>query len=147
MSSYKKYSDLGDGTSKPRENSAPTQDMDHNDPVIYIEDENHKRFLVANARVVVVDVYGDWCMPCMQIAPRFAKLANDYKKFGFIFAKEDVDKKISQNVRGVPNFQYFVNGNLFGMTSGADMAEVTSKLEEIKSVVMSGVAPTPPPKK
>ena len=133
MSSYKKYSDLISTEEAARKERVTEHFQDENDPVIYIENEEHKKQLVMNTRVVIVDVYGDWCMPCKQIAPRFANLAREYKKYGFVFAKEDVDKKISQNVRGVPNFQYFVNGRVYAMTSGADIAEVTSKLEEIKN--------------
>ena len=53
------------------------------------------------------------------------------KQYGFIFAKEDVDKKISQNVRGVPSFQYFYNGEMVDTSTGADINDVKEKVEKL----------------
>ena len=138
MSNYKKYSELGDtgSTSSKKSNSQSSND---NNLVINIESEEHKKKLVLNNKIVIVDVYGDWCQPCKAIAPRIANLAEKYQPQGFIFAKEDVDKKISQNVRGVPTLQYFFNGKMVNTTTGADFTEIKEKVENLLEMKMKGL--------
>jgi thioredoxin 1 len=126
--SYKKYSDLVEDETK-----------DDNSGIPDIVDADQKKNLVRTNKVVVVDIYGDWCQPCKQIAPRFKLLSEEYKQYGFVFAKENVEKNISQNIRGVPNFQYFYNGRMIGDTTGGDMQAVKAKLEEMKAMVSKGI--------
>lgn len=125
--SYKKYSDLIEEETKD------------DGSIVEIVDTDQKKNLVKNNKVMIVDVYGDWCQPCKQIAPRFKILSDEYKKFGFVFAKENVDKNISQNIKGVPNFQYFYNGRMIGDTTGGDMQAVKTKLEEMKTMWAKGI--------
>ena len=129
MSNYKKYSEL------PESNSNNIK----SDLIIDIESEEHKKKIVMNNKVVIIDIYGDWCQPCKAIAPRFANLSEKYKQHGFIFAKENVDKKISQNIRGVPAFQYFYNGKMLHSTTGADFADITEKVEGLLALKIKGV--------
>lgn len=127
MSSYKKYSDLPESSNTTSSGSnGPRPDL-----LIPIESTEHKKNLVLNNKVVVVDVYGDWCAPCKSITPRFSELSKKYSEYGFIFAKEDVDKKISQNIRGVPAFQYFYNGEMVDTSTGADINDVKEKVEKL----------------
>jgi thioredoxin 1 len=118
-SNYKKYADLVEAD-KPKYPE-----------LLDLESTEQKKDLVSKFPGVVVDVYGDFCMPCKSIAPRFAKLAEEYKQYGFVFAKENVEKKISQNIKGVPTFQYFYNGAYIDSTVGADMTEVKNKIDEM----------------
>ena len=125
MSNYKKYSDLADTSSN----------VIKNDKVINIESTDHKKSLVFNNKVVIVDIYADWCQPCKSIAPRFSNMANEYEKYGFVFLKEDVEKKISQNIRGVPSFQFFYNGQMVDTSTGADMTEVKTKVDNLVGIL------------
>ena len=125
MSSYKKYSDI-------IKESDP--DEKTNSSVVEIKDAQQKLDLINNNKVVVVDIYGDTCNPCKVIAPTFARLADEYKKYGFAFAKENVTLGINEGIRGVPTFQYFYNGQLLPPnTVGADIPEVKSRLEQIRN--------------
>ena len=134
MSQYKKYSDL-----------AETKTDNADDIIIDIKSSEQKLKLITgegfngHKKVAIVDVYADWCMPCKSIAPRFASLAKEYSKYGFIFAKENSDSKISTEVRGVPTFQYFYDGKLVGSTVGADMADVKLNLDKLKSTMESNI--------
>lgn len=125
--SYKKFSDL------------VVEEAKDDGSITEIVDVEQKKNLVRNNKVVVIDVYGDWCQPCKQIAPRFKSLSDEYKSLGFVFAKENVDKNISQNIKGVPNFQYFYNSRMIGDTTGGDMKAVKDKLEEMKAMVSKGI--------
>jgi len=127
MSSYKKYSELPESSNTTSSGSNGSR----NDLLIPIESTDHKKSLVLNNKVVIVDVYGDWCAPCKAITPRFSELSKVYAQYGFIFAKEDVDKKITQNIRGVPSFQYFYNGEMVDTSTGADINDVKEKIEKL----------------
>ena len=125
--SYKKYSDLPDNG----------QNLTNNSSIIEIENIQTKVDLLSKNKVVIVDIYADWCMPCKAVAPRFANLSEEYKPFGFVFAKENVDKQITQGIRGVPNFHFYYNGNLIHSIMSADINAVKEKLEELKQMVQN----------
>lgn len=117
MSLYAKYSSLGE-----KENVNVPE-------VISITSKEHKQQLCKNNRIVVVDVYGNWCGPCKQIAPRYAEMAQQYNRPGFcLLVNEDVDQEFSDGVRGVPAFQFFVNGQFVETITGADIKRVEAKL-------------------
>jgi len=119
MSSYAKYSSLGE-QENPNFNASA---------VISIKSKEHKQQLCQNNRIVVVDVYGEWCGPCKQIAPRYAEMAQKYNNPGFcLLVNEDVDKDFSDGIRGVPAFQFFVNGQFVETITGADIKGVETKL-------------------
>lgn len=146
MSSYKKYSDLGENkdmsalTNTANNTLYSTQKSNgenvspHSgggDKVLEIEDHDHKLKLITDNLVVVVDIYGDWCGPCKAITSRYSQLAENYSRPGVVFAREDVDKKISTRITGIPAFQYFVNGKMYTTTTGADMVAVKETVDDI----------------
>ena len=132
MSNYKKYGDIINET-KPAQPSVGT-DGKKTDNVVDLEDQEQLKNLVMNNRVVVVDIYGDFCQPCKAIAPRFSQLSNIYKENGFVFVKEDCNKKITPGIRGVPTFYFYVNGVLQrdDVIIGADIQAVQKTLEKYK---------------
>lgn len=132
MSNYKKYGDIINET-KPAQPSVGT-DGQKTDNVVDLEDQEQLKNLVMNNRVVVVDIYGDFCQPCKAIAPRFSQLSNIYKENGFVFVKEDCNKKITPGIRGVPTFYFYVNGVLQrdDIIIGADIQAVQKTLDKYK---------------
>lgn len=48
--------------------------------------------------------------------------------------KEDVDKRLSDGVRGVPTFQFYHRGNLVDKIIGADMPAVKEKLNQLRTL-------------
>lgn len=124
---YKSYSELG---------AQPEQNRDLYS-ILEIQHGQHKGQLLTQNRVVVVDVYADWCGPCKQTAPDYAMLAKKYNKDGeCLLVKENLDKKLTK-VEGIPTFQYFVNGRQVDQTVGADLPEVESKIQAILGRVNS----------
>jgi len=126
--SYKKYSDLpNDGTSNLKNSQ--------NSNIIEIENLEHKNQLIQKNKVVIIDIYATWCMPCNAIAPRFASLSEEYKPYGFVFTKENVEKDITKGIRGVPNFHFYYKGNLVHTIMSADMNAIKQELEKLKQMV------------
>ena len=132
MATYAKYKDLGDSQeieSKTEENFENTSQ-----PIEKIESKEHKDYLINNNKVVVVDVYGDWCGPCKQIEPRYRELSGTYTKGGLCaVVKENVDDKITDKIRGVPTFQFFLRGKPVGVITGGDINGVEAKIKELIS--------------
>lgn len=79
-----------------------------------ITDKNFEE-TVKNNRMVVVDCYATWCMPCKMIAPTIETLASEYGG-KIIFGRLDVD--ISPQVAtkfgimSVPTLLFFKEGAL-----------------------------------
>ena len=133
MSNYKKYGDIINETRTPSETSSKN-DGGVVDNIVSLESQEQLKNLVMSNKVVVVDIYGDFCQPCRAIAPRFSKLSNIYKDSGFVFVKEDCNKKITPGIRGVPTFNFYVNGVLQREDPivGADIQAVENKLEKYR---------------
>lgn len=133
--SYKSYQDLG------------TQDETGKDQysVISIEDAQEKTALLTQNRLVCVDVYADWCGPCKQIAPDYSMLASKYNKKGFLLVKELYEKKLSEQIRGIPTFIFYADGKEVDRVVGADLQEVDSKLTEILNSYSSAAQMRGPP--
>lgn len=123
--SYARYSDLGD--------NGPKTDQAMIDAVCpKIQNAQHKQQLVQTNRVVCIDVYGDWCGPCKAIAPQFVEMAQKYNRPSkCALVKEDVDMHLSQNIRGVPCFLFFKDGQYVDSVTGADMQAVEGKLLQL----------------
>ena len=130
MSQYAKYKNLGD--------KGPQMDPSLMESVCpSLTSMEHKQNVIRNNRVVVIDVYGDWCGPCKAIAPAYAELAKKYSRPGeCILVKENLDLKLSQNIRGVPMFLFFKKGQFVDSVTGADLTGeegVERKLQQLLS--------------
>jgi thioredoxin 1 len=111
--------------------SAPGTDI-----VLELTSIEQKRQVLQTNRVVVIDIYGDWCGPCKQVAPKYAQLAAKYNRLGHcLLVKENVknDPPLSQNIRGVPCFHFFLDGNLVDTITGGNITAVEQKVQELCS--------------
>jgi thioredoxin reductase (NADPH) len=70
---------------------------------------------------VIVDYYSDHCGPCRMMAPIFKKVAEDYIDRA-VFVKVDTNTQNElgsrYQIRSLPTFQYFVNGQKFDEAVG-----------------------------
>ena len=131
MAQYKTFSTMGKDENDP-------------DPSSMIEvpriksSENRKNLIQSNL-VVVIDNYTDWCGPCKQCAPQFSVIAGKYSKPGVCaFAKENVEDKCGdwpENIRGVPCFHFYVNGQFISdaTVTGADINQVEQTVKRLLS--------------
>jgi thioredoxin len=65
----------------------------------------------AGDKLVVVDFWAQWCTPCLNIAPAFAKLSDEFPDV--VFLKVDVDNSgdVAHEARitAMPTFQFYKN--------------------------------------
>lgn len=123
MSRYSAYKDLGN-------NSDLNNPSSFNCEVITTAEQ--KQNILKNNKLVLIDIYGDWCNPCKMISPVFEKMAEQYNNPGQVYlCKEDVDKELSPHCTGVPMFAFFVNGTNVKNIMGGDMKQVEESLQAL----------------
>ncbi|OEU12011.1 putative thioredoxin h [Fragilariopsis cylindrus CCMP1102] len=72
-------------------------------------------------KLVVVDFTATWCGPCKQIAPIFAKMAEEYPDAEFVRVEvEDADDVAEAcGIQAMLTFQFFKDGNKVDELLGA----------------------------
>lgn len=93
---------------------------------------------------VVVDYFSTSCGPCIQIAPLFAELAQEYAGRA-VFWKIDVNRNQESSsragVRSMPTFQFFLNNAKFHEFSGGDPNGLRQTVQQMVSKVESQGGP------
>ncbi|KAJ1217987.1 hypothetical protein NDU88_005574 [Pleurodeles waltl] len=88
----------------------------------------------AGTKLVVVDFTATWCGPCKMIAPFFEKLSNDHQDV--VFLKVDVDdaQDVAQHcdIKCMPTFHFYKNGQKIDDFSGANQATLEEKVKTLK---------------
>jgi thioredoxin 1 len=87
-----------------------------------------KKALVANNKLVVIDVYADWCGPCQAMIPVYAKLYLKYKDL-CVLVKENVDLRLSPTVTVVPTFLIYIDGVM--------KHQVVNNIDEVERIIKS----------
>lgn len=83
-------------------------------------------------KLIVLDCFATWCGPCKVIAPEVVKFSEEFQDKAE-FYKVDVDQvpDLAQelNVRAMPTFMLFKNGEKVGEVVGADKRALRNKIE------------------
>lgn len=91
---------------------------------IEVNDDNFEEKVIKQSKdvLVIVDLWAEWCMPCLMLGPILEKITQEYKG-KIILAKIDVDKnpRISQEYRvnSIPAVKFFRNEKLIDEFIGA----------------------------
>ena len=120
-------------TSTPVENVKPYNDI-----------QNKEDFLnyLKNYRIVIVDVWADWCGPCRNVAPKFEELAKKYSNNPYmIFLKDNIDNPGTYHrefCESIPTFFIYTNGNKDGRQfSGAEFTEFSALVDKFNNHILS----------
>jgi thioredoxin 1 len=115
--SYKTLSEIGGGPKVVQENYIQV-------PEISTIDD--KKALIANNKLVVIDVYADWCGPCQAMIPVYGKLYLKYKDY-CVLVKENVELRLSPSVTVVPTFLIYIEGTL--------KHQVVNNIDEVEKII------------
>lgn len=78
-------------------------------------DANFQTEVIESDKVTVVDLWAEWCQPCLVMGPIIEQLAEEYKGRAVV-GKLNVDNNqevpMEYKVRGIPTFLIFKNGEL-----------------------------------
>merc|ERR1711959_279577 len=93
---------------------------------------------------VIVDFFSHSCGPCIQIAPLYADLAQEYAGRA-VFWKVDVNRNHETSgqagVRSMPTFQFFLNNQKYHEFAGGDPQGLRSTVEQMVNQVASEGGP------
>ena len=88
-------------------------------------------------KIIIIDLWAEWCGPCVMFAPIFEKLQQEYKK-DFIFAKVNVDEvpEIARKygVTGIPTTLFIRKDKVLQKIVGAmnydSMKKIIEKMKD-----------------
>jgi thioredoxin 1 len=71
-------------------------------------------------KLMVFDMYADWCKPCKMLEPILAQISEEKKNVQFYRIDIEKNREIAAafNVAGIPLVVYFKNGEFLGKTVG-----------------------------
>ena len=96
-----------------------------------ITDDNFQKDVIENEKVTLIDLWAEWCGPCKLMGPVIDELAVDFEGKAVI-GKLDVDTnpKTTEklNVRGIPTFILYKNGEIIGKVVGITSKKVLAEL-------------------
>jgi thioredoxin 1 len=85
-------------------------------------DANFELEAIKSDKLVVVDLWAEWCGPCKMMGPVIDELATEYKDTALV-GKLDVESNsvvpTTYGVRGIPTFLFIKNGELVDKLVGA----------------------------
>jgi thioredoxin 1 len=98
-----------------------------------ITKEEFKEIINNSHKLVVVDFFGEWCMPCLMISPIIDELAEQMKEVKFVKIDIDENRALanSLNVSSIPCLIIFKKGKEAGRIIGAQSQEsIEEKIKE-----------------
>lgn len=87
-------------------------------------------------KIIIIDFWAVWCMPCKFFAPIFKKLQQEFQK-DFIFVKVNVDENnaiaMKYMITGIPTTLFIKNGEVVNTIVGVMNYDVMKQvLEKLK---------------
>ncbi|MBN2017355.1 MAG: thioredoxin [Candidatus Cloacimonetes bacterium] len=79
--------------------------------------------IVNSGKVVLVDFWAEWCMPCKMIGPVIDELANEMDTDKVTITKCDVDSQrniaVKFSITSIPSILFFKDGKVMDQIVGA----------------------------
>jgi len=100
-----------------------------NESAMEITNQEFSEVINSSHKLVVVDFFADWCMPCLMLAPVIEELADQIKDVKFAKINVDDNKELAQKyeVRSIPCLIVFKDGEevdrMVGNNSGDEIEE------------------------
>ena len=96
-------------------------------------DANFQTEVIGSDKLTVVDLWAEWCGPCKMMTPVVEALSMEYEGravIGKLNVDDNPEVPTQFNVRGIPTFLIFKNGELKEKIVGAQTKDfLKSKIE------------------
>jgi len=93
--------------------------------------DNFKKEVLESTKLVVVDFWAEWCMPCKMISPILADLSVEMKDqvtIGKVNVDNDGDLAQQYGIVSIPTLLFFKNGSIVKQQVGAAPRPTIQKL-------------------
>lgn len=98
-----------------------------------ITDLNFQQEVLQSGKVTLIDLWAEWCGPCRIMSPVIEELAQEYQGravVGKLNVDDNPEVPVNYNVRGIPTFLLFKNGELKEKIVGAQTKQfIKDKIE------------------
>lgn len=97
----------------------------------HIEEERINEEIVRNSeKLMIIDFYADWCMPCQMLSPIMTELDKKYKEVEFY--KVNIDEApnyaLTSNIKSIPTIVFFKDGKEAERVVGLESMEKLSNI-------------------
>jgi len=90
--------------------------------VTEITDSNFEELVVKSEKIVVIDLWAEWCGPCRMIEPHIEKMAEEYEGKAIV-GSVDIDSNpeipTKYGIMNIPTVLFLKNGELLEKVVGA----------------------------
>lgn len=104
--------------------------------VLVSDDSNFNEILKDNSRVVV-KYYADWCGTCRLFSPKYKRVSEEERFNGIVFldinAEKNPEARKAGNVKNLPTFAIFKDGQLVEALCSSKEEAVTELIQKLKS--------------
>ncbi len=102
--------------------------------IIHVNEENFEEVVMKNDKLVILDFFATWCMPCKMLSPVFEKVSEKYDG-KVTFCKIDIDNNSNltekYEIVSVPTLVFVKNGQMINQEIGSrnenELEEVVNK--------------------
>jgi len=96
------------------------------DPEAEVTDEEFNHIINNSHKLVVVDFYAEWCMPCLMLSPVIEDLAEQIKEVKFVKINVDDNQGLAgkYKVSSIPCLVVFKEGKEVDRIIGAHSSDV-----------------------
>lgn len=101
---------------------------------IELNKDNFKEEILDSDKIVLVDFWAEWCMPCKMLAPAYEELSKEMPLLKFCKFNVDIDQGIAEEygIRGIPCIVVFKDGKEIGRIVGSiGKKELENKIKKI----------------
>ena len=93
--------------------------------VSHVNQQDFKKSVIENPRIVLVDFYADWCGPCKAVAPIIDELSTEMPNVTFVKVNVDENQDVASeySIFSIPTFLIFKNGQVVSQLVGAQGKE------------------------
>jgi thioredoxin 1 len=107
----------------------------HNEySVMHIQNKDHRTQLIRENGILCIDVFANWCEPCMQLMPKYTELSQKYAG-NALLVKEELNNNLTNEfeLTQIPTILIFVKGHLYKKMEGFTPEELTTELDSLIS--------------
>jgi len=97
-----------------------------NDAVLELTNQEFSEVINNSHKVVVVDFFAEWCMPCVMLGPILEDIAQEMKEVKFVKVNVDDNGELAgkYNVSSIPCLVIFKDGEEVDRIVGGQPADV-----------------------